>query len=78
MLLAVDHASAASHGKTHDRTVPLVALDLVLAFHLRHEFVEEEILIVPAWYVEVSVLHLVYVPVSGIRHHDNHGTCLAA
>ncbi len=78
MLLAIDHASAATHTQAHYRAVTLVCLYAVFAFYLRHEFVEEKVFIVPSRDVEIAVLDLVDIPVSGIRHNDNHRAGLAA
>ena len=78
MPLAVNGASATSHGKAHDGPVTLVSYDPVFLFDGREELLEEEILIVPSRHVEISVPDIMGIGVSGIRHYDYHLLRLSA
>ena len=71
MTLAVHHRTAAAHGQTHDGALSLTAPTVVLPLHGREEFVEEPVLERPAGHIEIAVLVVMDVRVSGIGHYDD-------
>lgn len=70
--LAIDGTTATAHGKTHHRTVPLVAHSVVFLFDDRNKLLKEEVLIVPAWHVKIAVPSVMCIWSASIGHNDNH------
>ena len=77
MALAVDGASAAAHGESHDGAVPFVRLNMVFLLHRRHQFLEEEVFISSPRDIEIAVPLVVEVGVSSVGHDYDHPARLA-
>ena len=50
---------------------------MILLLHLWHEFVEEEVLIVPPGDIKIAALHVAHIGATCIWHHYHHLVCLA-
>ena len=77
MTLAIGGTSASSHRESHHGAVSFLRYDAVLLLHLRHELIEEEVLIVPSFHIEVATRRIVHIGASRIGHHYHHLVGLA-
>ena len=69
--LGIDDGTAAAHGKAHDGPLSLAAAAAVFLFGRGEELLEKEVFVRPVHNIEVPVLVVVDVVVSGVGHDDN-------
>ena len=69
MPLGIYQAAASAHGEAGYRPAAFGSAAVELLFHFGDELSEEEVFVVPAGHVEVSVPGLVYLGAAGIGHH---------